>query len=110
MAHTLDKVQWQSYFDRMAKQLGASLVEIEVAGLGIGDQIEAEWVPLIGISYDPKDDVLEVAAEGIDHLIRQPREIAVEDGADGIRWLEVEDSDGNRQIIRFKSPLLLPAD
>jgi hypothetical protein len=35
----------------------------------------AEWPPLRGVAYDPKDDVLEVALEGIDHLIEHPREI-----------------------------------
>ena len=37
--------------------------EIEVASLDLGDQIEAEWLPLLGITYDDKDDVLEIALE-----------------------------------------------
>lgn len=42
--------------------------EIEVALLDIGDQIEAEWVPLLGITYDPKDDPVVVLLDGLDHL------------------------------------------
>jgi len=109
MAHSLDKAKWESYFDTMAKYLGANLVEIEVASMEIGDQIEAEWVSLIGISYDPKDDIVDVAVEGIDHLIHQPTEIVLEDAVDGIKWLEITDKDGVRQIIKFRKPLILPA-
>ena len=49
--------------------------EIEVASLSLGDQVEAEWLPLHGITYDPNDDLVEVALEGLDHMIRKPREI-----------------------------------
>jgi hypothetical protein len=39
------------------------VAEIEVASLDLGDQIQAEWLPLIGITYDPNDDVVEVALD-----------------------------------------------
>jgi hypothetical protein len=29
-------------------------------------------LPLIGITCDPKDDIIEIAREGVDHLIRKP--------------------------------------
>jgi hypothetical protein len=56
----LDKGAWQAYFDRMSKLVTGKQAEIEAASLNIGDQIEAEWVPLLGISYDPKSDLVEV--------------------------------------------------
>jgi hypothetical protein len=34
---------------------------------------------LLGISYDPKDDIIEIALEGVDHLIPKPREVYVEE-------------------------------
>ncbi len=37
--------------------------EIEVASLELGNQIEAEWLPLIGLVYDHKDNSVEVALE-----------------------------------------------
>ncbi|GIX31061.1 MAG: hypothetical protein KatS3mg124_1533 [Porticoccaceae bacterium] len=108
MAHTLDKAQWKTYFDNLTKHLGANLVEIEVASLAFGDQIESEWVPLIGVDYDPKDDLIEVAVEGLDHQIHHPVEVVLEDGVDGVAWIAVADRDGNRQVIRFRKPLALP--
>jgi len=56
-------------------------VEIEVASLDLGDQVQAKWLPLIGITYDPKDDVVEVALEGLDHMIHRPREMYMDN-----RW------------------------
>jgi hypothetical protein len=73
MAKKLEKSQWRVYFDRMSKTLVGKRAEIEVASLKLGDQIEAEWLPLLGISYDPKNDIIEIALEGVDHLIHKPR-------------------------------------
>jgi hypothetical protein len=43
--------------------------EIEIAGLVFGDHVAAKWLPLLGITYDPKGDLVEIALEGLDHLI-----------------------------------------
>src|SRR6202011_189036 len=65
MAKQLEKSQWRAYFDRVSKALVGKRFEIEVASLQLGDQIEAEWLPLLGISFDPKDDIIEIALEGV---------------------------------------------
>ena len=57
----LEKSQWRGYFDRVSKALVSKRAEIEVASLKLGDRIEAEWVSLLGISYDPKNDVIDIA-------------------------------------------------
>lgn len=104
----LDKGAWQTYFDRMSKLVVGKQTEIEVASLNIGDQIEAEWVPLLGITYDPKNDLLEVLLEGLDHLIRHPRDIYVDQGPAGLTSMEVIGADDVRQIIRLRDPIMLP--
>jgi uncharacterized protein DUF5335 len=104
----LDKKQWRTFLDGVATMLEGKQAEIEVASLDLGDQIQAEWLPLIGISYDPNDDIVEVALE-VDHLISKPREIYVEDGAEGIVALEIVDADNERQIVRLRDPIALPA-
>jgi hypothetical protein len=105
----LEKSKWQGYFDRVSQGIGATLVEIEIAGLTLGDQVEAQWVPLTGMSYDPKDDLFLVMSEELDHLISNPRDIYVDDDVEGLRNVEVIDADGNRQIIQLKPPLALPS-
>lgn len=105
----LAKTQWQAYFDRISKALGATRVRIEVVGLGLGDQIEADWIPLFGLSYDPKNDLLAVIAEGVDHMIRHPAQIHVDQDLDSVHSVEVVDAEDNRHIILLEGPLALPA-
>ncbi len=105
----LAKPKWQTYFDRIAKSLASKRVEIEVTGLGLGHQVEADWIPLIGISYDPKGDVLAVTAEGVQHLIRHPKQIHVDQDVDWLRSIEAIDAEGNHHLVQLRDPLPLPA-
>jgi hypothetical protein len=104
----LDKAAWQKTFDQMSKSLlVGKQVEIEVIGLDIGDQIEQEWIQLLGISYDPKDDRIDILVEGLDHRISRPREVWLDHGPTGLASMEVVQADGVRQIIRLREPLML---
>jgi hypothetical protein len=107
--HRVAKNNWKAFFDTMTGTLAGKRAEVEVASLDLGDQIEAEWSPLVGIVYDPKNDLIEVALESIDHLILGPREIYVDFHVGGLIGLEVIDADDARQIIKLKDPLALPA-
>jgi hypothetical protein len=104
----LEKSEWRPFFDRVSKLLVGKRAEIEVASLALGDQIEAEWLPLIGITYDPKDDLVEIALEGVDHMIPKPREIYVEGGPIGLESVEIVDASGTKQIVLLRDPLMLP--
>jgi hypothetical protein len=105
----LEKAAWQPYLDKVSKTLVGKQAEIEVASVKLGDQFEAEWVPLLGISYDPKNDLIEILLEGLDHLIHKPRDIYVDHDAAGLTSLEVIDSDEEQQILKLRDPLMLPA-
>jgi hypothetical protein len=104
----LEKTAWRPYFDNISKTLDGKRAEIEVASLRIGDQIEAEWLPLLGIAYDPKDDLIEVVLEGLDHMIPKPQEVYVDQEAVLLTSMEVIDADGVRQIVKLRDPLMLP--
>ncbi|HET7381520.1 MAG TPA: DUF5335 domain-containing protein [Pseudolabrys sp.] len=101
-ARKLDKIQWRTFFDDFSKALEGKQAEIEVASLALGNQLEAEWLPLYGIAYDAKDDLVEVALEGLDHMIRRPREIYVESGVGALASLEIVDADGVKQVVRLR--------
>lgn len=105
---SLPKPQWESYFDQLSKHLKASQAEIEVVAMNLGDQIEGEWVPFYGISYDPKDDVIEYLLEGLDHLVPHPQQVLVDEEAEGLKSIEVVDRDGVRHIAKLKEVLKLP--
>jgi hypothetical protein len=105
----LDKSEWRPFFDRISKALIGKRAEVEVASLALGDQIEVECLPLIGIAYDPKDDILEVALDGVDHPIPHPQEIYIDETTELLNSLEVIDRDGTSQIVHLRNPLMLPA-
>lgn len=105
----LYKKNWRTYFDYLSNLLEGKQAEIEVASLRLGDQVAAEWVPLLGITYDPKDDVVDVALAGLDHLISKPREIEIDDGGGQLIAIEIVDADGTEHIIKLRDPMALPA-
>jgi hypothetical protein len=104
----LENAEWHGYFDRVSKPLPGKRAELGVVSLALGDQIEAEWVPMLGIVYDPKDNMLEIALDGLDHLISEPREIYVDEGAGGLIRFEAIDGAGVRHIVQLREPLTLP--
>jgi len=104
----IPKTEWRSFFDRVSKVLLGKRAEIEVATLDLGDQVVADWLPMLGITYDSKDDLLDVALDRMSHLIRRPREIVVEEDDTGLKSVAVVDADGARQIVNLKDPLSLP--
>jgi len=108
MQSNVPQAEWRDFFDRMSKALTGKWAEIEVASLDLGDQITAEWVPMLGITYDSKDDLLDVALDRYDHLIRHPKQIVVDEEQGGVASVAVGDADGTTQIVRMKQPLMLP--
>lgn len=107
-ARKLDKSEWRAFCDRMSKGLIGKQAEIEIASLALGSQIQGEWLPLIGITYDPKSDVIEIALDGLDHMVHRPREVYVDVDPGGLVSLEIVDGDNLRQVVKLRDPLMLP--
>ncbi len=105
----IDKSEWADFFDGFTKALPGKRAEVEVASLDLGDQIAADWLPFVGITYDPKDDLIEIALEGLDHMIRRPQEVHVDYDVGSLISLEVVNGDGVREIIKLKDPVALSA-
>jgi hypothetical protein len=107
----LDKREWRTFCVHASRGLLGKRVEIEVASLNIGAQIEAKWLTFLGIDYDSRNDILEIALDGHDHLVRGPLELYVDEEAAGLLFTSMEliDSDGVRQILVLRDPLMLPS-
>ena len=105
----LDKPAWGSYADRMSKALLGTPAEVEVASMNFGVQLAAAWIPLLGILYDPKNDMLAVSFEGLDHMVRHPQDIYVQEDGGQVQSIEVIGSDGTRHIIRLRQAIPMPA-
>lgn len=105
----IEKTTWPVYFHQVSKTVNGKDIEIEISALSLGDQIQARWIPLLGITYDPKGDILEIIVEGVDHLIHKPCEIYADYNVAGLVSLEVVDDTDTKQIIQFREPLMLPS-
>lgn len=105
----IEKKDWKAFFDGVSKVggLDSKCAEIEVVGLSLGDHLAAEWVPMFGVVYNPASDVLEIALEGLDHMIHRPTTIHVDESAAGLLSISVTDEDALQHIIRMRDPLLL---
>jgi hypothetical protein len=104
----LDKSTWQAFFNSLSRVLQGARAEVDAMSLSIGSQVEADWLPLNGLTYDAKDDILEVAMDGLDHLIRQPDDIFIDEESGMLSSLEVVGRDKVSQIVKLKEPVRMP--
>lgn len=104
----LERSEWSGYCIRASRVLLGKQAKVEVASLQIGFQLEVHRVPLLGISYDPKSDIIELLIGELDHLIRGPQEFYVDDELFGTVTLQIVDGEGVRQIVTLCDPLMLP--
>ena len=104
----LERSEWRTYFDRVAKRLPTMRVAVSVLGTDIGVQHETEDSALIGITYDPKDSMLEIATPNITHRIANPEEIYVQETLGELASIEVIAPDGTKQIVELKPLPALP--
>jgi hypothetical protein len=109
MAQAIAKSEWARYCDSISKALESSDAEIEVSSLELGDQPESDWLPFIGISYDANDDIIDVALEGLDHIINHPKEMRAQLDGSGLQALEIKDADGVQHLVKLRDSLALPA-
>lgn len=106
----IEKERWQVYVDALSKAIQGNYVEIEIAGPIIGDQIEESWVPLSGLSYDPKEDVFFVHTDQFERAVHNPKEIvALHDEGMRVKSLVIKDAQGNVNTIKFRAPVLIEA-
>ena len=108
MTQAIAKSDWARYCERLSEMLETNKAEVEVASLTLGDQIEAEWLPFLGISYDEKDDVIDIALEGVDHNIEHPQRLRADGNFTGLLTLEIQDAGGAQHLVRLKDALALP--
>jgi Family of unknown function (DUF5335) len=108
--------EWRQYFDDFSSRLPTTVASIEVTGAEIGAQVEAERGVLSGVTYDDRDDIVVIAldAEGdareeLERIVYEPKKIYVEDD-NATTVLAIEDSEGNKTLVRMEpAPQLPPA-
>jgi hypothetical protein len=110
----IPREEWKATFDRFtAEHLkdsgegGPEAATVEIVSPRLGDQVEFEDVPLLGLAYDPMLRTFRVLLENVDHLVFYPTEIWMLEGDNGSLAIEVSGEDGGKEIIyvRRSGPL-----
>ena len=105
----IPREQWVRFFDDFSKNHEGWIVTLEVLGADIGDQEEANNLPLVGISADVKarENRVEIIVGGrpdvdVTRSIERPKHIWVkEPRLPGDEAIEIESEDGIKTILNF---------
>ena len=104
----------EEYFDRFSKHFlnsASAGTDVEITSRELGDQVLAAGAHLIGITYDPDTQALEVELETGDHRAYRPKEVwAVEEPDGFIRAIEIVRDDDSSEIVRMRRPSAPRAD
>ena len=103
------KTSWESDLSWLNEMAEGCLLEIEVASPSWGVQTYEQRAPFSGFTYDPEGDIFYVLTQPLHHSIKHPVEIMV-DMKDGLlRYISVQNSQGEVETISlFQVPRLAP--
>jgi hypothetical protein len=104
----LPREQWQRYFDELVstQSLRASL---ELIGPELGDQTQAEQLPLHSLSYDDYEDAILIGLGGSEprypvalwHPVERPRRVEVYERDQAPAAILIEADDELRTLLRL---------
>jgi len=103
-----DKSKWSDVCAAISITLLGKRAEIEVVSPDDGLLIGAQWLPMIGIVFDPVNDELKIMLDGVDHFVFQPREMYFDFGLGGVQSLGILDNHNAWQIVLLRDPVMLP--
>lgn len=103
----IEKEEWQTFFDTFSKKYlkdkQPEYAEIRVLSRESGAQPETGWLPLEGITFNPKDLTLYIRVEELNRMIWNPSEIYVDEDEEGwIESIEIVESDDTKDIIEIR--------
>ncbi len=105
----IPKELWKGFCETVGKYSQGNLIEIEVASLDVGDQIEETWIQFTGLSYDKSKELIHVNTLNDEHMISRPRSIVIDEDGPNIKSITIKDTNSQLHIILFRRPLMLPS-
>lgn len=107
----LSREEWREFFEKLSNEFDGYDVTIEVVGEQLGDQLEAEKLPLAYLAYDDKDDVFIIAVGGRDgrypalhHLIDSPQRILADSMSPDVPWAIDVIGPDTQTIVSLRRP------
>ena len=116
-AEEIHRDDWEKALEALTSEHEGDVATIEVAELDLGDQLEAEQMPVSYIEYDPHDNEVSVGVGGVDgrypvvlrHAVEHPQSMFVHTSEVGSVTVEVRAADGAVTLITLKARSELPA-
>jgi hypothetical protein len=103
----IERSRWSGFCEILSTEVLGKRAVIEVASQELGVQTEGRGLPVIGFTYDRRNDIFEITLDGLDHMIVHPLELYAEYGSCGVESLAIVDTDTWR-IVVLRDPLMLP--
>ncbi len=106
----IQKSEWRTYFDDFSRDLRDLVATVEVDGVEVGAQIEAERPRLRGITYDDGDDILVIGldssggtGEDLERIVYNPVTIYLASGDGGEMVFDVKDAEGTQTLVSLET-------
>lgn len=105
--------QWQTFLDDLSRRHQGEKISIQLMAPDLGSQVEADQLPLLGITADKKDirgEVIEVIAGGrpspdVNHVVERPTHVRVAITDDGSEQaVEIESETQPTVLVSFGPP------
>ena len=107
----IEKTQWLTFCDKFAKTHHGYEARLEIIGRAFGDQEEAAWLPLTGLSYDPHHNQFFVTVGGVSshypvhltHTVDSPTKLHVKQADNGdLASILIISSDKTELLIHMR--------
>jgi hypothetical protein len=109
MSQAIARSDWARVCEQISELLEKSEACIEVMSPGVGHQVVSDWRPWLGISYDPEDDLIDIALDGgVDHMVQHPQGLSTDAGLGDLHAIEITGGDGLQHIVRLRDQPALP--
>ncbi len=103
----VQRSEWEEFLGRLSKKVkeGSEKVLIHIAVPSVKEFDEAEQLEFLGIEYDKKNEIITIFCRDLDHNIKAPEQVILEEDDQGITEIIIKDAAGQEHQIRFLVPI-----
>jgi Family of unknown function (DUF5335) len=105
----LERWEWCHFCAFASRYVIGRRADIELLSFRFGRRVPVQQMPVLGLNYDPRRDIIKILLAAADHQIHRPREMHVDLRPICLANFTVIDADGTQEIIVLHEPVLLAA-
>lgn len=102
----INKTKWKHFFDSLSKLLNRREdADLKFISPSVGSQVIETGAAFTGVTYEPKDDELNLFFKDLGHTIKKPVRIVLGEVGTTLVSISIEDSDDQIHTIEFGEPI-----